>query len=75
MRTDMILRADAMDALIKNLGAIDAERFISIVKSDNFNYTEWQREFWKDKTIDEIHLEATKYEMEKRKMKQLNLNQ
>jgi hypothetical protein len=36
---------DAIDALVKNLGAIDAERFISIVKSDNFDYTQWQREF------------------------------
>jgi hypothetical protein len=44
-----------MNALIKNLGEVDAERFISIVKSDNFDYTKWQENLWKDKTIDEIY--------------------
>jgi hypothetical protein len=43
MRTDTILRVDAMNVLIENLGEVDAERFISIVKSDNFDYTKWQR--------------------------------
>lgn len=29
---------------------------------DNFDYTEWQKTLWKDKSIDEIHEMATKYE-------------
>jgi hypothetical protein len=37
-------------------------RFISIVKSDNFDYTEWQRDLWKDRSIDEIHQMATAFE-------------
>jgi hypothetical protein len=62
MRTDAILRLDAMNALIENLGEVDAERFISIVKSDNFDYTKWQRNLWKDKTIDEIYGMAKEFE-------------
>jgi hypothetical protein len=65
MRTDTVLRVEAMDVLIKNLGEIDAERFISIVKSDNFDYTKWQRNLWKDKTIDEIFNMAKEFEEKK----------
>ena len=43
MKTDMVLRQDAMNVLIENRGEVDAERFMSIVKSDNFDYTKWQR--------------------------------
>ena len=44
------------------LGAVDAERFISMVKRDTFDYTEWQRKLWNGKSIEEIHLLATEHE-------------
>jgi hypothetical protein len=62
MRTDTIVRLDAMNALISNLGEVDAERFIVMVKRDTFDYTEWQRNLWSDKSIDEIHMMATAHE-------------
>ena len=62
MRTDTIVRVDAMDALISSLGAVDTERFICMIKRDTFDYTEWRRNLWKDKTIEEIHAMATEYE-------------
>jgi hypothetical protein len=34
MKTDNAARLEAMDALIAALGAVDAERFISMVKRD-----------------------------------------
>jgi hypothetical protein len=33
-----------MNALLEKLGEVDAERFISMIKRDTFDYTEWQRE-------------------------------
>jgi hypothetical protein len=39
-------------------GEVDAERFVSIIKSDTFDYTEWQRNLWKGKSIDEIYAMA-----------------
>ncbi|MDR1252907.1 MAG: hypothetical protein LBK62_12215 [Treponema sp.] len=69
MRTDTILRVDAMNVLIENLGEVDTERFISIVKSDNFDYTKWQRNLWKDKTIDEIYNMAKDFEERKNENK------
>jgi hypothetical protein len=62
MRTDNVLRLEAMGALITSLGEIDAERFISMVKRDTFDYTEWQHDLWKDKSIEEIHALATERE-------------
>jgi len=61
-RTDNVLRLDAMDALIKNLGAVDTERFICMIKRDTFDYTEWQQNLWNDKSIEEIHASATEHE-------------
>jgi len=65
MKTDNIVRVEAMNALITNLGAVDAERFICMVKRDTFDYTEWQRKLWENKSIDEIHALAAEYEKDK----------
>ena len=62
MKTDLIVRLEAMEALIAALGIVDAERFISMVKRDTFDYTEWQRKLWNDKSIKEIHALATEHE-------------
>ena len=64
MRTDNIVRIEAMDVLVTALGAIDAERFICMIKRDTFDYTEWRRDLWKDKTIEEIYAMATEFEMQ-----------
>lgn len=62
MRTDVSLRVEAMDVLIERFGEIDAERFIKIVKTDNFDYTQWRKNLWADKSIEEIHKMAAQYE-------------
>jgi len=64
MRTDSVLRVDAMKALLDTLGSVDAERFISMVKRDTFDYTEWQKKLWEGKSIEEIHKMATEYELQ-----------
>ena len=58
MRTDIALRHMAMEALVQALGMVDAERFISMIKRDTFDYTEWRRNLWNDMTIEEIFAEA-----------------
>jgi len=62
MKTDNVVRLEAMEALIATLGVVDAERFISMVKRDTFDYTEWQRKLWSDKSIEEIHALAMEHE-------------
>ena len=58
MRTDIALRHEAMEALTEALGMVDTERFISMIKRDTFDYTEWRRGLWGDMTIEEIFTEA-----------------
>ena len=62
MRTDNAIRFKAIDVLLANLGELDADRFISMIKRDAFDYTEWQRGLFENQTIDEIHAAATEYE-------------
>ena len=62
MRADNTLRLDAMNLLVKGLGEVEAERFIYLVKRECFNYTEWQRGLWSDKTVDEVFTIAAERE-------------
>ena len=43
----------------------ETERFITSIKNNNFDYTEWHKNLWKDKSINEIHNMATEFEREK----------
>ena len=58
MRTDSALRYEAMGALMRSLGPVDAERFITMIKRDTFDYTEWRRGLWDGMAIDDIYAEA-----------------
>ena len=62
MKSEITLRNEAMKILTEKLGKIDTERFISSIKKDSFDYTEWRKDLWKDKTIEEIHELAGQYE-------------
>jgi len=65
MKTETVLKIEAMDILLKTFGVFETERFITCIKSNNFDYTEWHKNLWKDKTIEEIHKIATEFEHEK----------
>jgi hypothetical protein len=60
-----VLKIEVIDLLIKVFGVLDTERFITSIKSNNFDYTEWHKKLWKDKTIEEIHQMATEFEYKK----------
>jgi hypothetical protein len=62
VKTDNIVLLEAMDALIARLGLVDVGRFISLIKRDPFDYTEWQRYLWNDKSIEEIYAAGTERE-------------
>jgi hypothetical protein len=62
MMTETALKVAAIDVLIKTFGVLDTERFITSIKSNNFDYTEWHKHLWKDKTIEEIHTMAAEFE-------------
>lgn len=49
------LMTQGMKCLIDNLGIIEAQRFIVLVKSDKSDYTEWQREHYDKMKPGEFH--------------------
>jgi len=44
MKTDSEIRLEGMQALISNLGLVEAERFILVMTRDRFDYTQWRQE-------------------------------
>jgi len=52
--TDTEVRIKGMEALIAALGEVQAEKFITLITREPFDYTEWQRTLWNDKTVEDI---------------------
>jgi hypothetical protein len=61
MIADTEIRLKEMEALIGTLGEVQAERFISLVMREPFDYTIWQRKLWFDKSVEEISHKAMLY--------------
>jgi hypothetical protein len=58
---DTVLMKTGMQILIEKLGNIDAEKFISLILREPFDYTEWRKEnLMVGMTIEEISCEAMK---------------
>jgi len=54
MKTDLELRVEGMSILIKYMDVLEAERFISIIQSDKFDYTKWRQNLWTGLSVREI---------------------
>lgn len=64
MRTDTEIRVHGLRALVDVLGIVEAEKFISLILREPFDYTKWQQNLWPDKNVAEI----SKAAMESRRM-------
>ena len=58
MITDSEIRKRGMDTLIKHLGQVEAERFITLIIRKPFDYTQWQRDLWPDTGVEESSKKA-----------------
>ena len=54
MNTDTEVRLRGLRALVEALGTVEAERFITLILREPFDYTNWQRRLWADRSVDEI---------------------
>lgn len=61
MLTDTEIRKKGLRILVENLGDVDAEKFISLIIKEPFDYTEWQETLWNDLTVEQISERAMKY--------------
>jgi len=61
MKTDTLLKNEGMEVLAKNLGLVEAERFIMLMQKEPFDYTQWQGNLFEGMTVKEINGYATDY--------------
>lgn len=59
--TSEIMRR-GMECLTKQMGIVEAEQIISVIIRKKFDDTKWQREYFDDKTSEEISREVSEYE-------------
>jgi len=61
MPTNAEIKKKGLKVLIENLGDVDAEKFIRLLRQEPFDYTTWQNELWENKSVKQISEEAMKY--------------
>ena len=61
MRTDTIIQTEGMQALMASLGLVEAERFITLIQKEPFDYTQWQENLFENMSIEEISRKAAEY--------------
>ena len=52
--TDTEIRVNGIAALIASLGEVQAERFISLILREPFDYTQWQQTLWDDAELESL---------------------
>jgi len=67
MMTDLEIRLKGFEALVTALGEVHAERFITLVLREPFDYTRWQQNLWTEKSVEELSREAMAYRGKTRK--------
>jgi hypothetical protein len=65
MRTDAEIRADGFKVLADSLGEVEAERFVSLILREPFDYTLWQQSLFSDRNIQEISSGAMNFRTDK----------
>jgi hypothetical protein len=62
MTNTAILLNKGMECLVENLGLVEAERFVSLIGAEHFDYTEWRREnLFQGMTVEELSNAAMQY--------------
>ncbi|MCL2202215.1 MAG: hypothetical protein FWB75_09640 [Oscillospiraceae bacterium] len=56
---DTVLKLNVVKCLIENFGVVQTERFISLMIKEPFDYTVWQRDLYKDMTVEELFAAAS----------------
>lgn len=50
-----------MAVLTEGMGLVEAERFIYLIKSEGFDYTKWQRDYFGNKSKEDMDAEMDCY--------------
>lgn len=60
MITDTEIKITGFQILAKNMGDVEAERFIALIQREPFDYTKWRKNIDEDLSIEEISAKAMK---------------
>ena len=52
--TDTELKIKGFNTLVDTLGEVEAERFISLILREPFDYTKWQKHLWENRSVEDI---------------------
>jgi len=58
MKTDNEIIQAGFDSIFSNLGMVEAERFIMLIKRDKFDYTKWQTQLWGQESVESLSAKA-----------------
>ncbi|MCL2860196.1 MAG: hypothetical protein FWF46_06565 [Oscillospiraceae bacterium] len=59
--TDTVLIDEGTKILTKALGKVEAERFITLIIKEPFDYTKWRKNLYEDMSIDELSDKAMEF--------------
>ena len=61
MLTDIEIRRKGLRVLIDALGNVNAEKFISLIIKEPFDYTIWQSTLWNEQSVNQLSEQAMRY--------------
>lgn len=62
VRSNTVLKDEGMRILAEQLGLVEAERFIALLRREPFDYTEWRQGLFKDVPLDQFLRDAQEYQ-------------
>jgi hypothetical protein len=62
MRSTAVIRKEGLECLVKTLGDLETEIFISSLIRDRFDYTEWQSGYFEKYSLDEFLGKAVEFD-------------
>ncbi len=54
MRSDYEICDEGLRILLDKMDVVEAERFITLIKQDKFDYTEWRKKLFEGMSVEEI---------------------
>jgi len=60
MITDLEIKLKGFEVLSRHLGLVEAEKFISLIQRDKFDYTKWRENLFEGLSGEEMALKRSK---------------
>ncbi len=61
MKTDNEIRIEGMNVLFKYMDIVDAEKFVSLLQRDRFDYTKWRQKLYEGLSVKELSAKAMQF--------------